>query len=166
MSDGQWTERAITALLCGSTYFSKSRGVVWLPQQRMGCGYGNDFERTIDVFGITTTKPWTRLCVEIKLTRADYLSDIRQALKQRRARMIANQFYYLAPAGVLAADDLPLWAGLAEVYGESEKSREHIRITVEAPWMETSAPTWRFVAQLARRAAQHAAGLSEEVSDG
>ena len=164
MSDGQQLapglllepmgEREMTCLLCLHAHFSKAQGVTWLPQQRMGCGYGNDFERTIDVFGIATTKPWTRFCVEIKRTRADFLADIRQPLKQRRARLICNQFYYLAPKGVLAPDDVPLWAGLAEAYGKTDRFDPHITIVTEAPWFDTSPPTWRFVAQLARRAAR------------
>ncbi len=149
--DSALTERSITDLLTSHDYFDRTQGLVWLPQQRMGCGYGNDFERTVDVFGIATTKPWTRFCVEIKLSRSDFAADKRKPLKQRRARMIANKFYYLTPQGILKPDEVPLWAGLAEARLEPSP---HIRVVTEAPWMETSAPTWRFVAQLARRAAR------------
>jgi len=147
------TEQQITSLLLPMDYFDREKDVVWLPQQRMGCGFGNDFERTIDVFGISMCKPWTRFAVEIKLSKSDFQADIKQPMKQRRARMIANKFYYLAPEGLLAPDDMPLWAGLAVVKGE------WIHIELEAPYMETSAPTWRFLAQIARRAAR--AGVGE-----
>jgi len=143
------TEKQITELLMTYGGFDGSRGMTWLPQLRMGCGFGNDFERTIDVFGISTCKPWTRIAVEIKLSRNDFWSDMRQPLKQRRARLIANKFYYLAPEGILQPEDMPLWAGLAVVKDEST-----IRVALEAPFQETSAPTWRFLAQIARLAAK------------
>jgi hypothetical protein len=146
------TEFSITKLLCKHEYWDSTQGIVWLPQQRMGCGYGNDFERTIDVFGISTCKPWTRFAIEIKVSRSDFKADVCCPMKQRRARLIANKFYYLAPQGLLTPEDIPIWAGLAEVVGE------HIDVTVEAPWQESSAPTWRMVAQLARRAARSEKG--------
>ena len=138
------TEHQITKLLCNTGYFDGTQHIIWLPQQRMGCGWGNDFERTIDVFGIATTKPNTRFAVEIKLSRSDFRADMRCPIKQRRARLISNKFYYLAPEGILTPQDMPLWAGLAIVKDGV------VRVEFEAPWQETSAPTWRLVAQLAR----------------
>jgi hypothetical protein len=105
------TEKDITGSLIRQEVFCGIRGLIWLPQQRMGCGYGNDFERTIDVFGISTHKPWTRVAIEIKLSRQDFCADTRQPLKQRRARMIANQFFYVTPPGLLDPEDIPIWAG-------------------------------------------------------
>jgi hypothetical protein len=118
----------------------------WIPQCRVGCGYGDDGERTVDLWGISVKRPYLHLSVEIKVSRSDYLRDIRQVLKQRRVRMMANQFYFGAPVGILKAADLPIWAGLIEVTEGGEA-----KIAVQAPWFDSSPPTWSFVASLVRR---------------
>ncbi len=143
------TEQEITDFILDRQAFDNQPGMIWLPQQRMGCGHGNDFERTVDVFGISTCKPWTRFALEIKVSRSDFQADAKNPIKQRRARLVANKFYYVAPLGLLDWREVPLWAGLAEL-----RDNGMMRITVEAPYQDTVPPTWRFVAQLARQAAK------------
>jgi hypothetical protein len=131
------------------------RGMLWFPQLRVGTGFGHDAERTMDLFGIQPLSPWDRICVEIKVSRGDFRRDIRQPMKQRRARLLANQFFYAAPKGLLTAEDLPTWAGLIEVdaarkYGEFG----FIEVPVPAPRFDSAAPSWRFLAVFARMAAK------------
>jgi hypothetical protein len=118
----------------------------WIRQCRVGCGYGEDGERTVDLWGISVKRPYLHVAVEIKVSRADFLRDVKQPLKQRRARLMANQFYFAAPSGVLTTADMPTWAGLVEVNDES-----NVTIVVPAPWFDSSPPTWSFVASLVRR---------------
>jgi len=120
--------------------------LLWLEQVRVGCGYGPDGERTMDLWGISPKRPFLHVAVEIKTSRGDFLRDVKQPMKQRRARLAANQFYFAAPAGMLTAADLPLWAGLIEVHPSGLA-----RIAVPAPWFDSSPPTWSFVASLVRR---------------
>jgi len=117
----------------------------WLSEVRGGCGFGADSERTIDLWGISTKRPNLHISVEIKVTRSDFIRDQKQPLKQRRARLMANQFFYATPEGLLAATDLPPWSGLIEIK-EGEAT-----ISVPAPWFDSSPPTWSFVASLTRR---------------
>jgi len=118
----------------------------WISQCRVGCGWGDDGARTVDLWGISTRRPYHRLAVEIKVSRSDYTRDLRQPLKQRRARLMSNQFYYAAPAGLLTAADMPTWAGLIEVHTNGEAT-----MSVQAPWFDSAPPTWSFVASLIRR---------------
>ncbi len=143
------TEQEITDFIMDRQAFDHQPGMIWLPQQRMGCGHGNDVERTVDVFGISTCKPWTRFALEIKVSRSDFRADAKNPIKQRRARLVANKFYYVAPLGLIDKREVPLWAGLVEL-----RDNGMMRITVEAPYQDTVPPTWRFVAQLARQAAK------------
>ena len=118
---------------------------IWLSELRVGCGYGPDSERIMDLWGISTKRPFVHIAVEIKVSRGDFRSDLRSPLKQRRARLFANLFYYAAPSGLLTASDLPPWAGLLEV-----ASGVGCYIKVKAPWFDSSPPTWSFVAHLLR----------------
>jgi hypothetical protein len=133
----QQIEDAVRSALCD---------LYWLTEVRGGCGFGPDSERTIDLWGISTKRPNTHLSVEIKISRGDFRRDLKKPLKQRRARLVANQFYYATPAGLLKPSDLPPWAGLIEVSEDF-----NARIEVPAPWFDSSPPTWSFVASLVRR---------------
>ena len=126
-------------------------GLLWLRQCRVGCGFGADGERTMDMWGISCKKPHLHIAVEIKISRDDFRRDLRSPLKQRRARMLGNQFYFAAPNGLLMADDLPIWAGLIEVLVSEVVGRNIANIVVPAPYFDSSPPTWSFVASLVRR---------------
>jgi hypothetical protein len=119
------------------------RGMLWFPQLRVGTGFGHDAERTMDLFGIQPLSPWDRICVEIKVSRGDFRRDIRQPMKQRRARLLANQFFYAAPKGLLTAEDLPTWAGLIEVDADSSKSLFPPRDSIRRPRRGGSWPSSR-----------------------
>jgi hypothetical protein len=124
----------------------KDPGYFWIPQCRVGCGFGDDGERTVDLWGISTKRPYNHLSIEIKVSRGDFFRDVKNPLKQRRSRMMANQFWFAAPVGLLTAADLPIWGGLMEVdeFG-------NVRYEVPAPWFDSSPPTWSFVASIVRR---------------
>ncbi len=124
----------------------------WFPQMRVGCGFGNDGERTMDLWGISPKRPFLHMAVEIKVSRNDFTRDLRSPLKQRRTRMLANQFYYAAPQGILKPEDMPIWAGLIEVADRDFMGNPGFSagITHPAPWFDSSPATWSFVAHLAR----------------
>lgn len=50
---------------------------------------------------------------EIKVTRADFLSEMRKETKQDAARKLCTQFYYVVPSlSVCKPEEVPEWAGL------------------------------------------------------
>lgn len=50
---------------------------------------------------------------EIKVTRADFLSEIRKGNKQDASRKLCSQFYYVVPGlSVCRPEEVPEWAGL------------------------------------------------------
>lgn len=136
--------------------------MIWMRQMRVGSGFGDDGERTMDLWGIESDRRCRRVSIEIKVSRPDFRSDVKNRMKQRRARMLCNEFYYATPGGLLTHDDIPQWAGLIEIMPITTRGQRWWgapgatvfgKVTVSAPWFDSSAPTWRFVASLARRIA-------------
>jgi hypothetical protein len=64
---------------------------------------------------------WKRGChsvvVECKVSRADFLADRDKAFRQKPESAMGCERFYLAPAGLLNADELPSGWGLLELRG-------------------------------------------------
>ena len=79
---------------------------------------------------------------EVKVSRADFRRD--NAIKQREARLFSDQFYYVAPAGLIRPNEVPDWAGLIEFADGKFKT------VINAPFRDKDAPTWELVVSLIR----------------
>jgi len=129
---------------------------------RVGSGYGGTEQRRIDLW-VVDPGPATgcrAVAYEVKVDRSDFTSDVKAPLKQRGARLFSDQFYYVAPEGLVKAEEVPLWAGLIEVCEVPKESwRGHVvegrrlvlKYTVPAPVLSKAAPSWPFVVSLLRR---------------
>jgi len=109
-----------------------------------------------------------RVCYEVKTSRADFLCEIKQPLKRRIGLRYSNEFYFVTPAALVNVSEIPVECGLVEigVFLQEERSstfagpemlvhfdsghKAYCRVTVPAPWRETSGPTWQFVASMLR----------------
>ncbi|MDP2779753.1 hypothetical protein [Devosia sp.] len=122
-----------------------------------GATPGADADQRLDAWCINCW-PMHRLArtaYEVKISRADYLLELKHPRKRRRALLLSNLFYFVAPKGLLREDELPVEAGLIEVLPDDYGYlRAHTR--VQAPWRDTPMPNWQFVANLARLAATNA----------
>ena len=148
---------------------------IFLRELRVGTGFHGNAAQRLDAFALNCL-PHTsmrRVCYEVKTSRADFLCEMKQPLKRRIGLRYSNEFYFIAPAGLLHTAELPIECGLVEVgvFGEHERSiaqvqsgalihfepnyRIYCRVTVPAPWRETPGPTWQFVAGMLRN--QHKA---------
>lgn len=68
-----------------------------------------------DVFSLVTTYDETRIspCVdEVKVSRADFLADLADPEKRAGYAQLAEVLYYAAPAGMIAASEVPDGCGL------------------------------------------------------
>jgi hypothetical protein len=109
-----------------------------------------------------------RVCYEIKTSRADFLSEMKQPLKRRIGLRYSNEFYFVTPAGLLSISDIPVECGLIQI-GRSPngspntmqpgtdafryfapQQEAYCQVAVPAPWRETPGPTWQFVAGMLR----------------
>lgn len=133
---------------------ARHSGEVFVEELRGGSGYGKDSERRMDAWAMHhyPSKGNQRTAYEIKISRGDYLRDIKQPLKHRPALTFSNEFYFVAPEGMLKPEELPLFAGLIEVKANHPEygGKLFLKNKVPAPWRDTTPPNWRFVVSLVR----------------
>jgi hypothetical protein len=59
--------------------------------------------------------PFDLLAVEIKVSRADFFTDVREPAKQEAWRAITHRHAYAVPKGMVRPDEVPAGSGLIEV---------------------------------------------------
>ena len=118
---------------------------------RSNTGYACGEPQRIDAFHMheVPSKLLMRTAYEIKVSRADFLSEIRKPVKRRFALRVSNRFYFVAPSGLISVEEVPQECGLLEVGIPGERPGA-IRETVPAPFRDTPPPTWGFVTSIAR----------------
>jgi hypothetical protein len=143
---------------------------VFIRELRVGTGYGKGKEQRLDAFLLHCWGTLDRIAFEVKASRGDFLRELKRPLKRRAALVLSNEFYFVAPEGVIKRDELPLECGLIVVkwatwqtwqYGTAW---EHGRYETAEGWQtstvvsavrrDTSPPTWNFLAAVARRLAK------------
>lgn len=152
-------------------------GQVFLSQLRIGVGYGKDADRTIDGFAMSTLSHnnFKRRAFEVKVSRSDFLHELKDPLKRRYAMHLSNEFYFVAPLDIIRVEEVPFACGLIEV-AENRQDGEQLktfwrpfqkgkhtygwhwpergmmaRITIPAPYRDSGPPSWRFVAGVLRQ---------------
>ncbi len=146
--------------------------VEWLffRELRVGTGHRNSGAQRLDAFALNTL-PHTamkRVCYEVKTSRGDFLSELKQPLKRRIGMRYSNEFYFVTPAALIAAAEIPSecglveagWATLAEwrqlitrhggFFHYDPERRAYCMVTIPAPWRDTPGPTWQLVAAMLR----------------
>ncbi|MFT3663830.1 hypothetical protein [Piscinibacter sp.] len=102
-----------------------------------------------DVFSIrhTTVEDWLEPAAhEVKVTRADLLSDLRQPCKREAYRMLSSQCWYVLKQGIADADEVPMEFGVmfAGPAGALEVARPAPRRAMRLPlatWMALARAT-------------------------
>ena len=117
---------------------------ICLNELRMATGFKVS-SRMIDMFLIHPfpSRECERIAVEIKVSRSDFMREIRAPKKRRRARALATYFYFATPVGLVKPKEVPRDCGLIEV-------GDHAVKTVIPSPMFYGAPDWPFVATLLR----------------
>ena len=160
---------ALLDILERALHVSKSEWL-FLRELRVGTGMRNGSLQRLDGFALNCLPhlAMKRICYEVKISRADFLSEVKQPLKRRIGMRYSNEFYFVAPGGLLKAAEIPVECGLMEAgvatfdewrelirrqagffYYDSDR-REYCMVTVPAPWRDTPGPTWQFVAAMLR----------------
>lgn len=114
--------------------------------------------RRIDVLGVRRARnqqrdgDLERLAIEVKVSRADFLSDVARPEKQAPWRAVAHRHAYAAPAGLIRPEEIPAGSGLLEVKRGGYSGSHTVRWALRAPF-ETrpgELPSW-LVSTLAHR---------------
>ena len=137
---------------------------------RVGTGRQNGGAQRLDAFALNTL-PHTamkRVCYEVKTSRGDFLSELKRPLKRRIGMRYSNEFYFVTPANLVNAAEIPADCGLVEAghatfaewkhlisrhagfFNFDPEQRAYCMITVPAPWRDTPGPTWQLVAAMLR----------------
>lgn len=133
----------------------RGKGAVLIEELRIGCGYVGAADRAIDVWAIepNASKGCTAVSYEVKISRSDFAKDMKDPLKQRGARLFSDQFYFVTPPGLLAAGEVPDWAGLLEPHPSATEEWPYLSAIVTAPIRSKDAPSWPLVVSMLRREA-------------
>jgi hypothetical protein len=137
---------------------------------RVGTGHRNGGAQRLDAFALNSL-PHTamkRVCYEVKSARGDFLSELKQPLKRRIGMRYSNEFYFVTPAGLVTAEEIPVHCGLVEAghatlaewrtlfgrhagfFNYDPARAAYCMITIPAPWRDTPGPTWQLVAAMLR----------------
>ena len=103
----------------------------------------------IDGYGISLwhSRDFRATAYEMKASRADLLSELRQPEKHQRALRISHQFFFVTPRKLASTGEIPDPCGLIEI---DKGGRVHI--VLDAPHRNIQPPGWSFVALLLRHA--------------
>ncbi len=142
---------------------------------RVGTGHRNGGAQRLDGFALNTL-PHTamkRVCYEAKTSRGDFLSELKQPLKRRIGMRYSNEFYFVTPAALVDAGEIPADCGLVEAghatfaewkslikrhagfFNYVPETHAYCMITIPAPWRDTPGPTWQLVAAMLRHQRRH-----------
>ncbi len=137
---------------------------------RVGTGRQNGGAQRLDGFALNTL-PHTamkRVCYEVKTARADFLSELKRPVKRRIGMRYSNEFYFVTPAALVKAEEIPAECGLVEAghatpaewralfsrhagfFNYDPERAAYCMITVPAPWRDTPGPTWQLLAAMLR----------------
>ena len=82
---------------------------------------------------------------EIKVSRSDFLRDLKKDRKRGRYLELCQYFYYVVPSGLVTASEVPAEAGLITA------TLSRLKLVKLAPHREIPAPEWDFFAAICRR---------------
>lgn len=91
-----------------------------------------------------------RVGYEVKVSRSDFLRELKNPRKREPAMAIVDRFYFAAPWGLIKLDEVPEGCGLIQVYAANEHRDARTHRTLTAPRLEPRGLTRREVSALIR----------------
>ena len=162
-------EAALIAIVERALHASPAEWL-FLRELRVGTGRRNSGAQRLDAFALNTL-PHTamkRVCYEVKTARGDFLAELKHPLKRRIGMRYSNEFYFVTPAALVNAAEIPAECGLVEAgyaaaaewkdlfhrhagfFNYDPETRSYCMITIPAPWRDTPGPTWQLLAAMLR----------------
>ena len=144
---------------------------LFLRELRIGTGRRNTDLQRVDAFALNSL-PYTgmkRVCYEVKVSRGDFLGELKHPLKRRMGMRYSNEFYFVTPPGLVNVSEIPVECGLIEAgrsatpddwkrlianhsgfFHFDPETRSYCIVRVPAPWRDTPGPTWQLTAAMLR----------------
>lgn len=135
---------------------------VFFSELRCGSGYSKAAQKRIDAWALNCypSKDHIKVAYEIKVYRSDFLNEMKDPKKRKQGLNLSNQFYFVAPEGVIKLDEVPVECGYLEV-----TTNHKLKIRKEAPLRTCKDPSWLFVSSLARRTVKHEGVSFSDLTD-
>lgn len=133
-------------------HWAHAESCIALDELRVGTGYGKDADQRLDFWAMEAlpSKRFRRVAYEIKVSRSDWLNELKRPRKRNRALLVSNEFYFVTTPDIIKAGELPPEAGLIET-ADRQRGRLELYTKHAAPWRDGYPPTWQFLAAVARR---------------
>lgn len=115
-------------------------------EQKIGTGFGFEAQQSMDAWAIHYWPSRGNIAVayEVKVSRSDFLRELKKPLKRKPALRLSHEFYFATPEGLVKPGEIPPECGLIEI------KNNKMYTTVKAPKRDICPPTWNFVATLCR----------------
>jgi len=134
--------------------FKDKHEYIAVKELRPYTGFGEYADQRIDFWVMNTypSKRHARHSFEIKTSRSDFLREIKQPNKRRIGLAISNQFWFIAPEGLIKPEEVPIECGLIECFWGAYDATGMTGVTViAAPHRDTNVLSWGLLASVARR---------------
>ncbi len=144
MPEQKLTEAIVAGLLRGYLERTGNGGsgeYAYLTQVRNGAGFNSN--RTFDAVSVDLfpSRGLGITVYEIKVSRADWLSELSKPDKAEDAAKVADRFVIVAPPGIVQGAELPPSWGLLQVYGEGTDEKPwKIRSKSAGEWLRKERP--------------------------
>lgn len=143
---------------------------IFLRELRVGTGRGTQAAQRLDGFALNCYPHlgMKRICYEVKVSRADFLAELKRPLKRRIGMRYSNEFYFVTPGGLVELSEIPSECGLIEAgqasaeewkrmlpaqagfFDYNPETGVYCLMRVAAPWRDTPGPTWQLTAAMLR----------------
>lgn len=109
----------------------------FITQVRTSCGFSGYNQPVIRTIDAVTLSLWPSEgfkldAYEIKVSRADWMAEVRDPEKSEPARELCDAFWIVAPVGMVKPVELPTGWGLIELYDDG-RSRQKVKATRKDP---------------------------------
>lgn len=133
---------------------------IWFEELRLSSGF--ILQGRVDFLSLAPSPAAGNRAIayEVKISKSDFKRDTYD--KQRGARLYSDQFYYIAPVGIIVNKDVPDWAGLKTVEWKTIKGRPpflSIKEVITAPKRDKEPPSWGLVCSLVRNTLRHGGAI-------
>lgn len=122
---------------------------VYFEELATATGYGDKNRLDAWAMHLWPSSNFKRVTYEVKVSRSDFLREMKSPAKRKLGLLYSNQFYFVAPNGLLKPSEIPIECGLLTFNVEGKP-----HYAVSAPWRETNRPSWGFMAAAFRQAEQ------------
>ena len=121
---------------------------VFFRHVRVGAGWGLPWERTMDAWAMNCypSRDFRSIAFEVKVSRSDFLKELKDPGKRAAAYKVSNQIFFVAPSGLLKVAEIPEDSGL--IVAKNGRLRQLKR----APCREREGLDVRFIVSILRQA--------------